>query len=713
MTIRRRFRTMFGLAPKRDVEDELSFHLEMRVRELVEQGESETRARELAWRRFGDYEASRSACVAINQRRRQRMERVEVFTELRQDVRYALRMLRRAPGFTAIAVLTLALGIGANTAIFSLFNQLLLRSLPVQDPDRLVSLSAPGPKPGSKSYGVAGNWDDVFSYPMFRDLEGVPNVFSGLAAHRDLDVNLTWGGETSQGKGMLVSGSYFPVLGLQPALGRLIGPADDRVVGEPALAVLSYDYWQARLGGSPRVLNQTLSVNGRMLTIVGVAPRGFAGTTVGLDPQVFVPITMRWVLQGGRGPAPDNRRAYWLHLFARLAPGVSLEQARTGINVPYRAILADVEAPLHSGMSDQTLAQFKARTIRVEAGSRGQSTVFSRIQMPLTLLLGVTTLVLLIACVNIANLLLARAVARSSEMAMRLSIGATRGRLVAQLLTEAATLALVGGAASLLVARWTLQFVAALMPADGPVRLPMQLDASALAVTAMLALGTSLLVGLFPALHATRPEVLASIKGQAAQAAGGRGAARFRLVLATAQIALSMVLVVLAGLFTRSLGNIGRVDPGLHVEQLVTFSISPERNGASPEQAALLVERLETELAALPGVSSASSSRTPLLSGEIRADSARVEGFEVGPDTDNDTLYDEIGPGFFHTARHSAPRRTRVRCRRRCHRHQRRHRQRGVRQEVQARSRCRGQAHVQGRPRARPVDCRPRAQRQA
>ena len=270
------------------------------------------------------------------------------------------------------------------------------------------------------------------------------------------------------------------------------------------------------------------------------------------------------------------------------------------------------------------------------------------VRAPLTLLLGVTSLVLLIACVNIANLLLARAAARSSEMATRLAIGASRSHLIAQLLAESSMLAFAGGLASLLVAQWTMGLIRSLVPVE-KVSLPLQLDASAIIATGALVLGTSLLVGVFPALTTTRPDVLPALKAQTAQPAGGPAAARFRLSLATAQVALSMVLLVLAGLFTKSLDNIGRVNSGLKLDGLVTFEISPERNAYPSDRSALLIERLEDELAALPGVTATASSQAALLSGSGFFDSVRVEGFEIGPDTDNDTNYDEIGPGYFRT----------------------------------------------------------------
>jgi predicted permease len=575
------------------------------------------------------------------------MRRMRFIAERTQDIRYALRMFRRAPAFTAVAVLTLALGIGANAAVFSLFHQLLRRPLPVPDAQHLVNLSAPGPKAGPKSCGIVGDCDAVFSYPMFRDLERAQTVFTGIAAHRDFAVNLGYRGQTAKGAGLLVSGGYFSVLGLRPALGRLLGPDDDRTVGGSEVVVLSHDYWQSQRAGRPDVLNDVMFVNGIAMTVVGVAPQGFEGTTRGLKPQVFVPITMRWRMQPWPDSPPENRRGYWLYLFARLKPGVALEHARTAIDAQYRAIVDDVEAPLQQGLSDQTMAQFKAKTIRIEPGSRGQSTVFADARLPLTLLLAVTALMLLIACMNVANLLLARAAARSKEVATRLSIGATRGRLVAQLLTESSVLGLVAALASLVVARWTLGLVGSLFPADMP--LILELDTPAMILTSMLALGVTVAIGLFPAFHAVRADVLSALKAQSGQPAGGRGTARLRISVATVQIALSMVLVVLAGLFTKSLANISHADPGLRPDGLIMFGISPQRNGYTAPRAAALFDQLQDEIAALPGVTAVTSSTTPLLSSDERVTSVYVEGFDVRPDADNNTRYDEIGDGYFRT----------------------------------------------------------------
>src|ERR1019366_3394672 len=258
------------------------------------------------------------------------------------NLKFALRTLFKTPFVTVVAIVSLALGIGANAAIFSLFNQILLQPLPVAEPNRLVNLSAPGPKPGSTNCSQAGSCETVFSYLMFRDLEKVQTPFTGLAAHLAFGANLSARGQTQNGEGMLVSGSYFSVLGLNPAIGRLLTPEDDRVLGELHVIVLSYAFWQSRFAGDPAVLNQTLIVNGQTMTIVGVAPKGFDGTTLGVKPDVYAPITMRGFSQPSK--AFDNRRNYWAYLFARLKPGITIEQARTALATPYHTIVNEVEA---------------------------------------------------------------------------------------------------------------------------------------------------------------------------------------------------------------------------------------------------------------------------------------------------------------------------------------------------------------------------------
>jgi len=564
------------------------------------------------------------------------------------DLRLAFRALSKTPFVTAIAVVSLALGIGANTAIFSLFNRMLLRPLPVPEASALVNLAAPGPKPGSNNCGQAGDCVNVFSHPMFRDLERAQIVFTGIAAHQIFSANLATRGQTMNADGMLVSGSYFPTLSVPPALGRLFTPADDVTPGAHPLVVLGHGFWESQFGRSPAVLGEAVTVNGQTMTVIGVAARGFEGTTLGVLPKVFVPISMRSVMIPGRNDFED-RRAYWAYLFARLKPGVSIEQARAALETQYRSIVTQVEVPLQAGMSDQTMARFKTKALELSPGARGQSAVHGEARAPLLLLLGVTALVLVIACANIANLLLARAAGRASEMGVRLSIGASRWQIVRQLMVESCTLALLGGVAGLLVARWTLTAVAALLPPEAATTVPSATDPAMLLFTLAVALTTGLVFGLYPALHSTRPDLATVLKGHGGQPSGARNASRFRTTLATSQIALSMALLVAAGLFTKSLYNVSRVDLGLQADQLVTFAVAPELNGYTPSQSRAFFARVEDALAALPGVTSVAASRVPLLSGSNWANSVAVQGFEAGPDTNTSASFSAIGPGLFKT----------------------------------------------------------------
>jgi predicted permease len=562
------------------------------------------------------------------------------------SLKFALRTLFKTPFVTAIAIVSLALGIGANAAIFSCFNQMLVESLPVPRPAELVNLSAPGPKPGSQSCGQAGDCDEVFSYAMFRDLQKAQTVFTGIAAHVLFGANLAYEGRTMDADGMMVSGNYFQVLQVQPALGRLFDPSDDRLVGEAPVAILSYSDWLSTFGGDPGVLNKTIIVNGQTLTIVGISPRGFEGTTLGARPSVYVPITLRGSMNRG-WRAWSNRTSYSFYLFARLRPGVRIDAARAALDAQYHAIVNDVEAPLQKGMSDATLAKFKSKHVLVEPGGLGQSSLHTQARTPLYLLLSVTAFVLLIACANIANLLLARSAARASEMAVRLSIGASRARLMGQLLAESLLLAFFGGVAGLLVARWTLALILSLMPAEAAQTMAFSLSPRALVFAALITVGTGLLFGLFPALHSTRPDLISTLKGQAGQPSGAKGAARFRLVLATTQIALSMLLLAASGFFVKSLLNVSRVDLGIRVDNVVTFRLSPVRSGYTPERARLLFQRLEEQLRAAPGVTGVTLSTVPILSGSNWGNDVAVQGFEAGPDTDANSRFNEIGPGYF------------------------------------------------------------------
>lgn len=557
----------------------------------------------------------------------------------------ALRMLRKTPFVTAVAVASLALGIGANAAIYSIFDQLLLQQLPVHAPQELVNFSAPGPKPGSTSCNQAGSCEDVFSYAMYRDLERLQTGFSGIAGHVQFGGNLAVDGEAMTVDGMYVTGSYFGVLGLAPALGRVIQPADDEPVGTHFVAVLSHDFWQNRFGGDRSVIGKSVMVNGRSLSVVGVAPAGFRGTTLGAEPDLFVPMSVRWPMSALTNPY-DDRRSYWMYVFGRVKPGMSMEQAGTQLNTVYRNLLADVEAPLQQGMSDATMKLFRAKQVELSNGARGQTSIHREARTPILLLFSITGTVLLIACANIANLLLARGAGRATEMGVRLALGATRAQLLRQLLTESLVLAVLGGFASLLVAVWTLKAIAGFMPPEALRTINFSLQPSMVLFSGLVALGTGLVFGLFPALHSTRDDLITVIRAGAGQIAGGAVASRFRSVLVTAQIALSMALLISAGLFLKSLVNVSRTDLGLETEQIATFRISPMRSGYDSTRAAVLFEQVEQELAAMPGVTGVSNAVVAILNGNNWGTDVRVQGFDCGPDVDCNSRYNIVGTKF-------------------------------------------------------------------
>jgi len=569
-----------------------------------------------------------------------------------QDVRYAIRSLARRPLVTAVAILSLALGIGVNSAMFSIFDRLLMRRLPVPAPAEIVNVTSPGPRPGSRSTGDSGGIEAIFSYPLVRDIERVQTVFSGIGAQRDFGANLSYRGQTLNGQGLLVSGGYFPTLAVLPALGRLLTLDDDRVPGAHDVVVLSHSYWITRFGASPTVLNDALIVNGTSLTIVGVAPDGFKGTATMERPQVFVPLAMaERVRPGWKGI--DRRNDHWLYVFGRLKPGLAREQAEGSINVPFTALIRDVEFPIQrSGIgSERAREQFIARRIVLEDGARGQNSAEGRgeIRTILLLLFAVTGFVLLIACANVANLLLARAADRSTEMAVRQSLGASAGRLIRLLLTEACLLGVLGGIGALAVAKVTLDSLLLMTPLEDRALLEFGISGSVVVFTGGLGLATGLLFGLFPATQTVRAGLVTGLSAQSVRASGTRTASRFRAALAAVQIALATALLAEAGLFIVSLVNLARVELGLRTEGLVTFRLSPSLNGYTRERTLAFFDRVEDDLRGVPGVSAVTASTHPLLADSDSTNNVTVEGFQAGPDADTGASYAFISSDYFRT----------------------------------------------------------------
>jgi len=563
-----------------------------------------------------------------------------------RNLRFALRTLRHSPIVSLVAILSLGFGIGANTAIFALFEQVLLRPLPAANPSELVNITANGPRGGSNSTNNAGGSDSIFSYPMYRDLERVQTVFTGIAAHRSFGANLAYQGNSSSAQGHFVSGSYFPVLGLNPALGRLLSPADDETPGAHRLVVLSHAYWTEKFSRNTQILNQSLLVNGVPLTIVGVAPPDFRGTTLGSTPQIFVPLSLRETLTPG-WKGLTERRSCWIYSFARLKPGVSLEQAQAGLNSNFKAILNDVELALQKGASDRFRQRFVDQSITLVPGAQGQSNILRTGRTPLLLLLAITVFVLLIACANIANLLLARSANRAKEFSIRLSIGASRGQLILQLLTESLVLSVLAGVAGLFIAYATNQVVFTLLPADAGNMISPALRPVTIAFALVISLVAGFLFGLFPAVHSTRQNLASAMKDQGANVSSSRSATRFRNGLVTAQIALSLLLLISAGLFLKSLVKIMKVDLGISTANTIVFGLSPELNQYTPERSRALFEQIEEKLSSLPGVTGVTASLVALIAGNNYGSNISIDGFEAGPDTDTHSMFNEVGPGFF------------------------------------------------------------------
>lgn len=563
------------------------------------------------------------------------------------ELRFAFRTLTKTPFVTLVAIVSLALGIGANTAMFSLFDKVLLRLLPVEDPKSLVVLRDTGPRSGSVSNSDAGNDSYVFSYPMFRDLQKQNHLFTGIFGHRDFGANLSFRGQSVSGEGLLVSGNFFDLLGVRPAIGRLLTEGDDRTIGAHNVVVLAHHYWTERFGSNPAVLNEALLVNGQPMTIIGVTPEHFKGVTLTNRPSIYVPISMKAaVTPGWKGF--EEHRTYWVYLMARLKPGVPMTQAQEAANAGYRGLIQE-EVALQKGSSPRFLERFKKKQLLLEKGEQGESSMAENAATPMLLLFGMTGFVLLIACANIANLMLARAAGRSREIAIRLSVGASRGQLVRQLLLESCLLALTGGLAGLVVSTWTVDAIRSFLPQDALYLVSADIDGRMLLFTLLVSLVTGVLFGLFPALQSTRPDLAPALKDGSGQSSVSVAAAYYRKALVVAQIGFSLLLLVCSGLFALSLVNVTRADLGLRTDHLIVFGLSPELSKYKPEQSIDFFGRVEETVGGLPGVTMVSGSMVPLLAGNNWGSNVTVEGFQAGPDTDTHSMYNEVGTGFFRT----------------------------------------------------------------
>jgi predicted permease len=561
---------------------------------------------------------------------------------LTKDLRYGIRQLRKSPGFTAVAVVTLTLGIGANTAIFTVLNALLLKMLPVKDPQQLVVVGDPA-NPNERSNGTPRT--DVFSYPLYKQLRDQNSVFTGLcAAGNDHHIEVETGaGAIFDQKitGRMVSGNYFDVLGLEPALGRLFKNSDDSAEGANPVAVLAYSYWQRKFASSPQVIGQDIRLNGYPFTIIGVAPEGFEGDVVGEQMALFIPVSMQPQIVRGRHWRKAANTS-WLSLIGRLKPGMTASQAGANLNVVFQqAQKGDYGATL----SADDRNAIKDLRINVVAGGGGLSDLRASYRTPLLLLMGIVGLVLLIACVNVANLLLARASTRNREIAVRLAIGASARRVLQQLLTESILLAIVGGVAGSLLAIFGVRILVNTF--DASAHLPLVPDWRVLAFTALIVLVTGILFGLVPALRILQVRVSPALKDANRTTAGTSSRFGWGKGLIAGQVALSLLVLFAAGLLVRSLQKLMAQDFGYSRDHLVIARTDPTSAGYNSQNMKLLAEQLASRLASTPGVQSVTYSTNGLFSGTENADAIIVPGFKAVRPDDRAAKEDFVGPDYF------------------------------------------------------------------
>ncbi len=542
-----------------------------------------------------------------------------------QDLRYGFRTLARNPGFTAIAVLVLGLGIGANSAIFSVFNQVLLRQLPVKNPSQLVVLRNPGPTTGHT--WSDGDNSESFSFPMYKSLRERGAVFSGLMARYPFYASVSYRNETEKTQGDMVSGNFFDVLGVQPALGRVFSLDDDKTPGAQPVAVLSYGYWLSRFGGDPGILNQSIVVNNTPMTVVGVSRAGFTGIQNGQVTQVFVPLMMKAQMTPN-WDGLDNWNDYWVAVFGRLKPSMTMEQAQAGINVVYKPLLEEQLTKIH-GFNEQERQKFLAKQLVVAPGGQGRETLQRDAGTPLRALMVMVVLVLVLACVNIANLLLARGVARNREFAIRTAMGASRWRMIRQLLAESVICAAAGGALGLVIASWTLDALVRVLQAGAQIEgLTPRLDRNVLAFAIAATALSGMLFGLIPAWRVTRTDVSQSLKDQGSTSSAGMTHVRFRKGLVATQMAFTVLLLAGAGFFARTLWSLRSVNLGLRPDHLLAFTMAPKLGGYTPERAVEFSRQLRERLSAVPGVSVVGSAVVPSLVGDTTGTEIKVPGDE-------------------------------------------------------------------------------------
>ena len=563
------------------------------------------------------------------------------------DLRYALRGLRRSPLFAIVAILSLALGIGANTAIFTLLDQVLLRKLPVKEPDRIVMLYQRANNMGS-NMGSRMN-----SYPLYQDLQQKAEPLSEVICRRIVPASLAVDSQTERVEAEIVSGNYFTMLGVGPAIGRVLNSREDdqQYRGHPTV-VLSYGYWVKRFARDPNVVGKKIRVNDYPMTIVGVSAEGFAGLDPAESPQIRVPILMKDVMMPDNGWLhPDDRRARWVQVFARLKPGYTVASATAPLQGLFTQIRAyEMTLPAAKDWSAYSRTEFMKGKLLVAAAALGYSPLRNDFSTALVVLMCMVGLVLLIACANVANLLIARGFMRQREIAVRLSLGCSRGRLVRQLLVESLVLSLAGGVVGLLIAFWLTRTMLSFVPqVDQPLLISASPDPRILAFAFALTCVTAVVFGLLPALRASRPDPWVTLKDTVGSIAGTGGSLFLRKGLVTAQVALSFLLLFGAGLFVRSLQNLKGTNPGVALDNLVTFQLAPALSGYENERATIFYRDLRERLRSSPGVQSVGLATVPILSGDEWDSTMSVEGHQSKDGEDMQAFMNAVSPGYFQT----------------------------------------------------------------
>jgi predicted permease len=575
-------------------------------------------------------------------------ERIWNMTSILPDLRFSLRAMRRSPLFSSVAILSLALGIGANTAIFTLMDQLMLRELPVKDPDQLVMLYQKGAHNGSNM------GPRMHSYPIYQDYQQKAAPLSEVICRRLMPASISVDNQTERVETEMVSGNYFTMLGVKPAAGRLFNSQeDDRVYQGHPVVVLSYDYWSNRFARDPKVVGKKILVNDYPMTIVGVSGPGFSGLDPARSPHIRIPILMKATM------APDwtwfqaeDRRTRWVQVFARLKPGYTAESAQAPLQVLFHQI-REYESTLPAARTWSAYArdQFLRGTIQVEKAATGYSFLRNSFSKALIVLMCMVGLVLLIACANVANLLVARAFARQKEIAVRLSIGASRPQLVRQLLVESLVLSTAGGAAGVGMAVVMTRGLLALIPTEGnPLLIRSEPDTRILVFALALTFLTGLIFGLIPALRASRPDLWSTLKDSVGSIAGTGGSLFMRKGLVIAQVTLSFLLLFGAGLFVKSLQNLKSTDTGFRdLDNLVTFQVAPALNGYDAPRTVHFYEELLDRVRAIPGVKSAALASVELLAGNEWDSTTSVEGHEAKDGEDMQAFMNALSPGYFAT----------------------------------------------------------------